>query len=330
MNLKPITFLSEFPFEFNILKLNDSLVRSEIGQLDIDCLFKTDFGKNLSKSKEFSEFFTNDYEKFWLEKLKTAHNEIDFVNDKLLLFYILLIKNKELEPLDSFNDNTLENNKYLKTILRIWIQIYQTESKFSEYLLHDSIHNLFVNAQHWRELIHLCDIAFEFKLSFLYDSLIQLFTSKLVLDLTLSDVKQKSNCVQALTSQNSIDELTLLKANGNISELAKYMPRVKSSLDKNSRIGRECAESLNSYKKFNPDLEPNEYKKSKILSYNHYRKVLTNLTHFLNSLNGQYFEKTNPRYNLYLARGDKTMMEFLMAAPLSDAIINPVINSQLY
>ena len=102
------------------------------------------------------------------------------------------------------------------------------------------------------------------------------------------------------------------------------MPRIKSSLDKHSRIGRECAEKMNSYKKFNSNTEPNEYKKAKILSYNHYRKVLTNLAHHLDTLSESFYEKKNPRYTMFLARGDKAVMEHLMSAPLSDAIVNPV------
>ena len=98
------------------------------------------------------------------------------------------------------------------------------------------------------------------------------------------------------------------------------MPRVKSHIDTSSRIGRECAHRLNPYKNISAETNPNEYKKAKILSYNHYRKVLTSLTQHDKSLN----DEVNSRQSLFLARRDKTVMEHLMSAPLSDAILNPV------
>jgi len=321
INLKPFTLLSDLPFELNIVKLNDALIRSELGKLNLDALFKTKMGKDLLNSKEFKDFFDDD--SIFIEF--QHHDEIVQLNDQLLIVYLLLIRNKELGFLDSSNDNTPENNKHLVRILELWIRLYQRVPTQKEYLMTKAIENLFIYPQHWRELIHLCDLAFKHKLSDLYECLIEIFTNKIAIDLSLLDNKLRTHHVKELISTKCVEDINVLKAGDNISNLAKFMPRIKSHIDKNSRIARETAERLNSYKKFNPETEEaNAYKKAKIISYNHYRKVLTNIAHYLNGLSETFYENTNPRYNLYLARGDKTMMEHLMMAPLSDAIINPV------
>ena len=205
VNVRPITFLAQLPFKLSILKLNEALVRSEPDQLDVECLFKTSFGKSLYKSSEFGGFFTADAEEFWAQKLKNAHHELDYVNDKLLIFYLLLVKNKELNVSKETNDNTAENNIYLTRILRMWLAIYESEADFNDYLCGESLERLFVDTQHWRELLHLCDLAFELKLTTLYELLIERFTSRILIDLTLLDSKINSRYIQELISENKVN-----------------------------------------------------------------------------------------------------------------------------
>lgn len=88
-------------------------------------------------------------------------------------------------------------------------------------------------------------------------------------------------------------------------------------MDKRSRIGREIANKLNEYKS---EADPEALNLAKMLSYNRYRKVCSELTKFCKK--SDTFE--DPRQYSFLARHDKSTMERLMKAPLSDSIVNPV------
>ena len=152
-------------------------------------MFKTKFGKNIYSSVEYKRFFEQED----LETLiQHVHDDMDHVNDTLLVVYLLLTRNKELTDAasSSRNDNTPEINKHLTRILAIWLWLYANEVNFRRYLLDKSVDLLFVRPQHWRELIHLCDTAYKLDLNDVYTFLIELFSSRLMLDLSLHDSKK--------------------------------------------------------------------------------------------------------------------------------------------
>jgi hypothetical protein len=101
------------------------------------------------------------------------------------------------------------------------------------------------------------------------------------------------------------------------------MPRIKSHFDKRSRIARECANIFNPFTHLNPVTNPDAYNVAKMVSYNHYRKVLTSICSFLEANNKRY-ELSSPNSYLSKAKFNRKAMEYLMQAPLSDAILNPV------
>jgi hypothetical protein len=103
------------------------------------------------------------------------------------------------------------------------------------------------------------------------------------------------------------------------------MPRIKSHIDKQSRIARECANHINPFEHLLTTNKNNQdsYQVAKILSYNHYRKVLTNICVFADSVKIEH-EFSSPNVHLSTAKFNRAAMEHLMKAPLSDAIINPI------
>ena len=126
---------------------------------------------------------------------------------------------------------------------------------------------------------------------FLYEYLITLFNSVLVYDLRLHDEMNSTYYMPELTSSKYLDKYEKMRNefkfgfadfdedhDGNcMSKLSKFMPRINSSKDKSCKIGKECANQLNSFRHIKQDLEPDEFLKAKILSYNHYKKILTTL-----------------------------------------------------
>jgi Ran GTPase-activating protein (RanGAP) involved in mRNA processing and transport len=193
---------------------------------------------------------------------------------------------------------------------------------------------LFINSNKWKELIYLCDLCSKLEkeelndenkteLKIFYNYFIKLFTNKLVDDLSFIDFKNKTYNLQNLTSLNKSYPAELENNEYVMSNLAKFMPRIKSSIDKRSRIGRECANILNPYLNLNENVDLNEYEKLKIKSYNHYRKILSFLSSY-SELEEKNFMRKNINYHLQLSKSNKKIMEYLMSAPLSDAILNPV------
>lgn len=108
-----------------------------------------------------------------------------------------------------------------------------------------------------------------------------------------------------------------------MSLLAKVMPRIKSHLDKSSRIAHECAHLLNPYTHIDPTTDADVYQVCKILSFNHYRKVLTIICSFIDNQKKEH-EWTAHNTAINMAKFKRQAMQYLMQAPLSQAIINPV------
>ena len=197
-----------------------------------------------------------------------------------------------------------------------------------------------------------------------YSKLIEVMTIQLMIDLKSLDTKKNTYLVQELTQVNlqerrfkinrgslfsglnSDDEPSSINLNKDeveeyglnslafISDLATYMPRIKSSLNKRSRIAKECALRINPFddsniilKRLNsqsPDPPNDLLLKQKIVSYNHYRKILTALSTYNQDLKRMNNVETNPRIKLHLARRDLSMIKKLLDAPISESILNPV------
>lgn len=101
------------------------------------------------------------------------------------------------------------------------------------------------------------------------------------------------------------------------------MPRIKSHIDKSSRIAHECADLLNPYTHIDQTQQADAYKIQKVLAFNHYRKVLTIICAFADNQTKEH-EWTAHNVSFTMAKFKRQAMQYLMQAPLSQAIINPV------
>jgi Ran GTPase-activating protein (RanGAP) involved in mRNA processing and transport len=162
----------------------------------------------------------------------------------------------------------------------------------------------------------------------IYWSIIETLSEQLLNDLKLIDIKNKNNLVSELTGgifktqTNTVENETNydISDETSISDLALYLPRIKSSINKHSRIGSEIANHLNAYNSslFNAD----QNKKAKIISYNRYRKIISHINSHNQTTMNKY--SITPRIHLQLARNNKQLFNELASVPLSDAILNPV------
>lgn len=273
-------------FDVKIKKLDECLIRFNLNSLNFESLFKTDLGKNLFSSNKINE--VSNFEEIYKnleDEFKKVENNLDHINDKLLLVYMLI-------KLNSLKFNNSTEDASLDWILKLWIQIYIAEVEFRDYLLKNSIDSMFVSSQNWKELIHLCDLVYRLNMDeFLYEYLITLFNSVLVYDLRLHDEMNSTYYMPELTSSKYLDKYEKMRNefkfgfadfdedhDGNcMSKLSKFMPRINSSKDKSCKIGKECANQLNSFRHIIQEMKPDEFLKAKILSYNHYKKILTTL-----------------------------------------------------
>ena len=251
------------------------------------------------------------------------------MNDKLLLVYYLMLKNKSKQSKEFQNlDRDAEQDETVKSALFILSQLYT--KLVDENILNDSIEIMFIESAQWHELIYLCDLAYQLNLTNLYDLIIEKLTEQLITDLISMDRKRNMHNFQALTSNSAEISLLAKKINAKLDESIKkdeeislsrlsfYLPRVKSSLDKRSRIARTCARRLNHYS------DDDENLKTKILSYNHFRKILSVLTHYIKSLASNAID-TNPRIFFNMARTKRSVLDALINSEVfSDAILNPV------
>lgn len=306
-------------FESNIARLDDVFIRfniNELDQVDLHNIMINQWSKDLIKTKILQTDLHLLKSVLYGYYEQNNHDNIHNIYDKLIIIYILIKMNKDYQ-------DKCENEEYTNAYFDIAASLFSDlyfKSNHKNFLLNKSINVMFVEPQQWKCLILICDKSYDnTAVNNLYEKLINIFAKQLIKDLKAYDRHNKTYKYQELISiskdetnndNNSIDESSLF-----VSELAKVMPRVKSSVDKHSRLARECARILN------PFLDNDE--KSKIHSYNKYRKILTNLNNF-NELKKEKYVNVNPRAYLYLARSDKSIMQKLMLAPLSDAIINPV------
>ena len=329
-SLKPAVFTTTQSLENKINELNFASLRFNLNDLDLTSLIQTSIGLSLYTSEQFKNFNAENFTKLKDSFLQNL-DDVKVLEDKLILIYLLL---------SNITDD--ENNEKLKIVLQLWIDIYLNETQLNDYLI-DSIEYLFINTEKYRELVILCSLAYmeenpDPKLTFLYDHLIVKFFDQLAFDLSLVDKCQSSYHLQGLTSFHKLDpdlrefeekvknKLNLMNKDCDenqidmsnfVSNLAKYLPRVKSSIDRKARVAREIANLLNDHKTSNDEV-------AKILSYNHYRKILSIITRFKDTKQKSFSLNSNPREFMFLARYNKSAMKLLMSAPLSDAILNPV------
>lgn len=347
-SLKPFSFIPDQPLELSIIKINEALLRSDLKDLNLKPLFKNEWSVSALDDKIILEPFNSTPAELYenLKKLFRISNSKDSLEDKLLLIYILLLRfRSKYGNLTNMNEVlTKLSEDYLDTILSSWTNIFLEEENHRDFLIQESIRLIFVNNQFWKELVILCHICYNNKnLECIYEHLINLFSKQLMQDLRQIDSIKNTYYLQELTSIGQIkdqnnneaesddeaENKSLLKSKSDdseevlISRLAIHMPRIKSSIDRKSRVGRECAHKFNPYKHIDEATNPNDFKRHKIISYNHYRKVLSNICSFI-EMKTKSYDYANPRAYFYLAKKDKKTMEYLMSAPLSDSILNPI------
>ena len=206
----------------------------------------------------------------------------------------------------------------------------------------------------WRRLVLLCDKSFERQQAQLYERLLAMFAEQLVVDLLR---QSDSSSVQRVRSLVANDEL-VASANkianplATISQLSQHMPRVKSALDKRSRIAREIAHLLNPYKcNEEQDDEAATAKTNKFHSYNKYRQVVSALSRHVRDRppptttsalawdlsrlvvkDHQQQQQQQARHPPWLTTQQQKLSgaelaeaeRRLLRAPFADAIVNPV------
>lgn len=240
-NLRPPVFIKSDGLAANILKLNMSLARFKFEDLNLASLFEA---SDLIKSDEFKSFF---------DQKNVQVFDQNVFQDKVLIAYILL--NIKTSSDDESACNLVGN---------LWLRIY---SQYREEFLAESIlEKCFLAGSHWKELVNLCDLAYQNQLTDLYEMLVETLAEQIVSDLSLYDRRKGQNVVAEWTSIHQ-DETAWQKTRrrlNELSDLALYLPRIKNAIDKRSRIGREIARRLNSYK----DDDPERIDNLKIESYN--------------------------------------------------------------
>jgi uncharacterized protein (DUF924 family)/predicted esterase len=351
-NQSPTIFKPAQSLASKIQQLDNQLVRFDLNQLNLEPLLSSTASQDLLKSHDFRTFIQTDAE-VALDNLAKLLKSVEIkensatLNDVLFVIYSLMIEANDYEDRNrhkiDFTSLPLEKlHSYVPAELFLFVYLDNLRA-FKEYFLEKVINELFVDTNNWKQLIYLCNMCYMVSKSqktnqfddshrqeseSLYTFIIQLFSKQLFKDLKRLDAENKSNLVQELTSYSDKSEFKAdfdyTHDNGNelLSELAKNLPRIRSSIDKRSRIARECAQLLNPY--VNVAETPEKQETAKIVSYNHYRKCLTAIC-FYNDKKVKSFEMdTNPRSQMYAARYDKAAMEKLAMAPFSDAIINPV------
>jgi predicted esterase len=351
-NQSPTQFYSTSVLASKIEQLNNQLIRFEIDKINLEALINTLNVRDLFNSEACKQFFEDECEKAYknldqtLKSINIGTNSI-ILYDILFLIYTLLVRASDFEEKNKqkidFTSLPLEK-LHSYAVVRLFFSVYlSNSSEFKSHFLTKSIKNVFIDTNYWKFLIYLCDLSYmvsensdnyeilndkatqKAESRFLYEFLIDTFFKQLLADLKQLDSKNKSNLTQELTWLHS-NEFTnpgdvgslLLSENrqGMLSDLAKRLPRVRSSIDKRSRVARECARKLNPYQ------EGSET--AKIVSYNHYRKCLSAICFYNDQRVKSLQTDNNPRVQMYAARHDKATMERLASAPLSDAIVNPV------
>lgn len=323
-----------------VSEINHKLIRYDIDNIDLQDLFQSSLEADLA-GIDFAKFPT---QQELFDKVKSALNDSpSHLDQKLLFIYVLWARASKFETENKktvdFTSLPLES-LHSYTVMKLFLWLYLTNLPQREYFLHTVINIMYIDSDRWRELIYLSDLCFNLKtssdflslfgktadvaqeLNDLYSFLINLFAQQIVLDLKQLDNKQNSKKLAELVSIDlttfKLDENKLYaNENGFLSDLSKHLPRVKSSIDKRSRIAREIAKILNKYDESSTD-------KDKIISYNHYRKCLTAICFYNDERKKSMEIDSNPRSKLFIARYDRSAFEKLASAPLSDAIVNPV------
>ncbi|RNA15578.1 leucine rich repeat [Brachionus plicatilis] len=270
-----------------VKQIDDAMLSFDLFELQFDELFE---------SREAKEFINC----LKFKNLDFTAQDLCMLNpdESLIILYLCTQFSTRLDGQNS--ENYSNTRKLLKILLDV-----QEISKFSNTL----VYQLFYDK--WKLLILLCDSSFCDKRTRaidLYTFLVEKFFHQILSDLRFIDNQNGSCLIQQLTS------VIELECNAtSLSDLAKYLPRIRSSIDKSSRIGREIAAKLNLITDEN----------SKIKSYNHYRKCLTNVCSFIENLT-KNLQSKSPRQIFLVARHDKKVMKSLLNLPLSDSIVNPV------
>lgn len=227
------------------------MFRFQLNELDLSPLLNSNEAKQVLISEKFINFFE--------EKNLLIFNGISF-EDKIMLVYFLM------KRASNESDESLVND--------IWIEIYlEHTEKFMNELV---IQKCFMNIQNWKKLVSLCDIAKQKELEDLYNHIIDKLFNQLIFDLSLYDKNEKKKVLISLTSIhktgseffNSIkiqDKFKWNEENNKISYLPLHLPRIKNAVDKRSRIARELANLINSYK---DEKNEKDLKEMKIISYN--------------------------------------------------------------
>lgn len=240
-NIRPPVFDKKDGLEANILKFNISMVRFKFEDLNLDDLFEA---THLIKSDEFKSFF--------IQKNVSVFDS-NVIEDKVLVAYVLM-------NIAASDDEAAQN-----LVGCLWLRIYNQHKE--QFLTESILDKCFVAGSHWKELVGLCDLAYQNKLTDLYGMIIEMLADQILSDLILYDRLRDKHIVQEWTSIHKNEHTCQRKAKrrlNELSDLALYLPRIKNAIDRRSRIGREIACQLNNYKV--ADLE--KIDNLKIESYN--------------------------------------------------------------
>ena len=222
--------------EANIVAFNVAITRFKLQDLDLNSLFESQ--SNLLKSNEFESFF--------IEKDVTVFDEVVF-NDKVLAAYFLM---NIAEGNHDESDHSLVAN--------LWLRIYNQHRDM--FLSESILDKCFLIGSHWKELIHLCDVAFQSNVTDLYREIVEMLTGQVVSDVSAFDKRCDKHVLVEWTSSEKPERVV-----NEPSDLAMYLPRIKNAIDKRSRIGREIACRLNDYR---VATDPDKLKYLKVESYN--------------------------------------------------------------
>lgn len=240
-NVRPPVFVKGDGLAANALKFNMSLARFKFEDLNLECLFEA---SDLIKSDEFKSFFDHKNVQVF---------DANVFEDKVLIAYIIM------------NVKAASDDESAYSLVgNLWLRIYSQHRR--EFLAESILEKCFLAGSHWKELVNLCDLAYQNQLTDLYEIIVEMLTDQVVSDLGLYDRRKDQHVVAEWTSIHK-DENACQKTRrrlNELSDLALYLPRIKNAIDKRSRIGREIACRLNSYKVDDPEKIDN----LKIESYN--------------------------------------------------------------
>lgn len=304
---------AKMSLDLKIDAINIKIRENNISNIDAITLFNSnpliEFYNTHILNKETLQINNNEFS-FKIEVLLNSMSSTIEYDDYLVLIYLLL--NFKLQDAE------------IALLSKLWLNLYL---KSSDYAI-KNFKSIFVQNEKWKNIISLVECAID---SQQYDSnvqlnsfflfIVELFTNQLRQDIQYYDEKTSNNFTKTLTSTQEAMNTSYIIANNKISELALHIPRTASSINKKTGLARAVALKINPFN-LSELLDLKEIEHKKMLCYNHYRKVLSILKKYHENFKSDLYN--NPRIYLQLAKNDKKIIDMLLNAPISNAILNPV------